>query len=100
MTTISYRQLVSEQRARDRVYDPAEVNKVNEVSDRPRTRGDCAKVERPCPYVGCKYHIYIDVTRNGGLKFNFPDRGARQAPSIHGGVQRPAAKRLAILEPR
>ena len=26
---------------------------------RPRTRSDCADVPRPCPYVGCRYHLYL-----------------------------------------
>jgi hypothetical protein len=33
---------------------------------RPRTRGDCASVPRPCPYVGCKYHLGVDVGRGPG----------------------------------
>jgi len=28
---------------------------------RPKTRADCAKVHRPCPYVGCRHHLAIDV---------------------------------------
>ena len=29
---------------------------------------------RPCPYVSCKYHLYIDVNPNtGSIKINFPD---------------------------
>lgn len=41
---------------------------------RPQTRGDCANVARPCPYVSCKYHLYIDVNPNtGSIKVNFPD---------------------------
>lgn len=28
---------------------------------RPKTRADCAKVPRPCPYVGCKYNNYLHV---------------------------------------
>jgi hypothetical protein len=43
-----------------------------DVSDRPKTRGDCERAERPCPWVSCKYHVYIDVTRRGNLKLNFP----------------------------
>lgn len=40
----------------------------------PRTRGDCFRVERPCPYVGCKHHLYLDVSaRTGSVKLNFPD---------------------------
>ncbi|MCH9688909.1 MAG: DNA-binding protein [Deltaproteobacteria bacterium] len=42
---------------------------------RPSTRGECANVARPCPYVSCKYHLYIDVNPGtGSIKVNFPDR--------------------------
>jgi len=42
---------------------------------RPQTRGDCANVARPCPYVSCKNHLYIDVNPNtGSIKVNFPER--------------------------
>ena len=41
---------------------------------RPKTRGDCANVARPCPYVSCKYHLFIDVNQQtGSIKLNFPD---------------------------
>ncbi len=40
---------------------------------RPRTRGECANVERPCPYVACKHHLYLDVGSSGSIKLNFPD---------------------------
>lgn len=42
--------------------------------ERPRTRGECAGAERPCPFVGCRQNLYLDVTDSGSLKFNFPDR--------------------------
>ena len=42
---------------------------------RPQARGECANVARPCPYVSCKYHLYIDVNPStGSIKVNFPDR--------------------------
>lgn len=42
---------------------------------RPASRGECANVARPCPYVSCKYHLYIDVNpRTGSIKVNFPDK--------------------------
>lgn len=42
---------------------------------RPTNRGQCSNVARPCPYVSCKYHLYIDVNPNtGSIKVNFPDR--------------------------
>jgi hypothetical protein len=40
--------------------------------ERPRTRGECTGGPSPCPFVSCKHHLYIDVNRFGGLKFNFP----------------------------
>jgi hypothetical protein len=34
---------------------------------RPRTRSDCADGPRPCPWVGCRYHLYSDVKWSGTL---------------------------------
>lgn len=40
---------------------------------KPQTRGDCASGERPCAYVSCKYHLYLDVNpETGSIKLNFP----------------------------
>jgi hypothetical protein len=39
---------------------------------RPQTRGECAGGQRPCPWVSCKFHLFLDVTRAGSLKLNFP----------------------------
>ena len=33
----------------------------------PETRGGCAELPRPCPFVRCKYNLYLDVER-GKLK--------------------------------
>jgi hypothetical protein len=42
--------------------------------DKPRMRSECAEGPRPCPFVSCKYHLYIDVSaRTGAIKLNFPD---------------------------
>src|SRR3954470_15585872 len=36
---------------------------------RPKTRADCVNMERPCPYVSCKYNLYVDVNpRTGSVK--------------------------------
>ncbi len=44
------------------------------VVDRPRTRGDCVGGPRPCPFAGCRFHLYIDVhPTRGSMKINFPD---------------------------
>lgn len=43
-------------------------------AERPRTRSECAGGPRPCPHVGCKHHLYLDVSpRTGAIKLNFPD---------------------------
>lgn len=42
--------------------------------DKPRMREECAEGPRPCPFVSCKHHLYIDVSaRTGAIKLNFPD---------------------------
>lgn len=39
---------------------------------RPKTRGDCARVPRPCPFVACKHNLYLDVSETGSIILNFP----------------------------
>jgi hypothetical protein len=40
---------------------------------RPKTRVECRDGIRPCPFVACKFHLYLDVNpRNGHIKYNFP----------------------------
>ena len=42
--------------------------------DRPKDRGECKEGMRPCPYVSCKHHLYLDVNPlTGSIKLNFPD---------------------------
>jgi hypothetical protein len=41
---------------------------------RPRTRAECENDIRPCPWVACKHHLYLDVNpETGSIKINFPD---------------------------
>jgi hypothetical protein len=41
---------------------------------KPRTRAECLDGPRPCPFVSCKHHLFIDVSaRTGAIKLNFPD---------------------------
>lgn len=51
---------------------------------RPQTRGDClegAHTTRPCPWVSCSMHLYLDVDEDtGALKLNFPDLEVWQMP--------------------
>lgn len=50
-----------------------------EAIERPRTFGECLEEGYgdacACPFVGCKHHLYLDVTeRNGNIKFNHPGK--------------------------
>lgn len=51
---------------------------------RPRTRGDCLQGEnaqRPCPFLSCRFHLYLDVSpKSGGIKFNFDHLEAYEIP--------------------
>lgn len=43
-------------------------------SDKPKTRTECVDSLRPCPFVSCKHHLFLDVSsRTGAIKLNFPD---------------------------
>jgi hypothetical protein len=56
--------------------DPELQQIVAEVeATRPRSRADCANGPRPCMFVSCKHHLYLDVNpTTGSIKLNFPDR--------------------------
>lgn len=40
----------------------------SDLPERPRTRADCAGGPRPCPWVSCRHHLYLDVLPNGALE--------------------------------
>ncbi|MDB4927840.1 MAG: DNA-binding protein AsgB [Myxococcaceae bacterium] len=46
--------------------------------ERPEQRADClhgAFAVRPCPYVACKFHLYLEVNpRTGSIRMNFLDK--------------------------
>ena len=42
-------------------------------SERPGSRKECMGVARPCPWVSCKHHLYLDVNpETKSIKLNFP----------------------------
>lgn len=52
------------------------LEQVDPIGDiqRPKTRGECVDGQRPCPFVSCKHHLYLDVsTKTGAIKLNRPD---------------------------
>ncbi len=71
--TISGRQIESAVRL-DK--DDQDIQKYSKLLDRmrPKTREECRCGIRPCPFVGCRYHLYLEVNpKNGAIKINFPD---------------------------
>ena len=38
---------------------------------RPRYRSECRDGPRPCPYVACKFNLFLDITPRGGLRIPF-----------------------------
>ena len=42
--------------------------------DRPASRHECmTTMQRPCPFVSCSHHLYLDVNpETGAIKLNFP----------------------------
>jgi hypothetical protein len=66
--TIAMKRLTREElRVGALMYPPVDV-------PRPSTREECRGDHRPCPWVACKYHLYLDVNpETGSIKLNFPD---------------------------
>lgn len=56
--------------------DPEEAELLKTISElRPKNRADCATGPRPCLFVSCKHHLYLDVNpETGSVKLNFPDK--------------------------
>ncbi|MBT9557524.1 MAG: hypothetical protein IV100_15895 [Myxococcales bacterium] len=52
----------------DFTVTPAEL--ADAQAARPRTRGDCASGPRPCPWVGCRQHLFLDVSPKGAILVN------------------------------
>ncbi len=43
-------------------------------ASRPRSRAECFNGPRPCMFISCKHHLYLDVNPStGSIKLNFPD---------------------------
>ncbi len=58
------------------IVDP-ELQAIAEEIDRmrPRSRAECVNGPRPCMFVSCKHHLYLDVNPGtGSIKLNFPDK--------------------------
>ena len=69
--TIARKQMLRERR---RMLATGNVPEIIEY-DRPSSRLQCRDAKRPCLYVSCRYHLYLDVNPvTGSIKLNFPDK--------------------------
>jgi hypothetical protein len=66
--TIAMKRLTREElRVGAAMYPPVDI-------PRPTTRSECREEMRPCPWVACKHHLYLDINpETGSIKINFPD---------------------------
>jgi hypothetical protein len=66
--TIAMKRLTREElRVGALMYPPVDI-------PRPTTRAECREEMRPCPWVACKHHLYLDINpETGSIKINFPD---------------------------
>ena len=58
------------------VLDPELDGVMQEIeANRPHARAQCATGPRPCMFISCKHHLYLDVNPStGSIKLNFPDK--------------------------
>ncbi len=67
--TIAMKRLTREELRRGALENPPV-----EGVERPHTRAECRDAQRPCPWVACKHHLYLDINpTTGSIKINFPD---------------------------
>ncbi|MEJ7604084.1 MAG: sigma factor-like helix-turn-helix DNA-binding protein [Kofleriaceae bacterium] len=66
--TIAMKRLTREElRVGALMYPPVDI-------PRPSVREQCSGEMRPCPWVACKHHLYLDINpETGSIKINFPD---------------------------
>lgn len=41
---------------------------------RPKTRDDCREGLRPCPWVSCRHHLFLEITPSGNIRINLPGK--------------------------
>jgi len=66
--TIAMKRLTREElRVGALMYPPVDI-------PRPTSRAECKEEMRPCPWVACKHHLYLDINpETGSIKINFPE---------------------------
>jgi hypothetical protein len=70
--TVPIKKMTKEKMRQDSLVYATDMALANSI--RPRIREECEREMRPCPFVGCKYHLYLDINpETGSIKLNFPD---------------------------
>lgn len=58
----------------ERAFALLRAHELEEQVERPRSRHECESAPRPCPFVACRHHLYLDVSPSTGtIKLNFPE---------------------------
>ena len=70
---------------REKAILPADCDTLDAVAQLPETRRCPIRLLRTgeipyCPWVGCRYHTYLDVMPNGSIRFNFPGLEVWEVP--------------------
>lgn len=76
--TLGHKELLRDRKLQRRMFGPLEPAV---TAARPRCRADCENGPRPCPWVGCKWNLYLDVTDVGSLQLNFPELEPEDLPN-------------------
>ncbi|MBT3704493.1 hypothetical protein HOG17_01805 [Candidatus Peregrinibacteria bacterium] len=50
-------------------------------ANRPKIRAHCESGPRPCPFLLCRYHLYLEIKDTGALKINFPEMDPMEIPA-------------------
>ena len=69
--TLKTRQLIAEVK---RESEPLFDRTLTPGVERPKTRGECVDGPRPCPWVSCRHHLFLDVKDGKFIRYNFPGR--------------------------
>lgn len=79
--TMSVKRMTKRELELGRLLNP-DVDESEGLVAKPTSRAECDGVPRPCPFVSCRHHLYLDVSaRTGAIKLNFPDLEVHELPA-------------------
>lgn len=69
--TLSTKKMAREHR---KMHNNGETMPISDIKN-PTLRAECVNMPRPCLFVSCRHHLYLDINEEtGSIKFNFPDK--------------------------